>query len=144
MPPFILQVAKLKPGAKVQLMGTPEAPARVGSELELSFPIACHLSGQRAESSRGEGRLRGGSVSGREGEDLEREVWALAKRSVPFLQPREACRNVMLRKVEIPPAGIKNLGNTCYMNATLQCLNRVGDLREALNHYQPPGTEACQ
>ena len=25
-------------------------------------------------------------------------------------------KKVRLRKVEIPPAGIKNLGNTCYMN----------------------------
>ncbi len=36
-------------------------------------------------------------------------------------------------------AGLQNLGNTCYMNSTLQCLYRVPELRDALARYDGPG-----
>ena len=33
------------------------------------------------------------------------------------------------------PAGLSNLGNTCYLNATVQCLRTVPELRDALAKY---------
>lgn len=33
------------------------------------------------------------------------------------------------------PAGLTNLGNTCYLNATVQCLKIVPELRDALKNF---------
>lgn len=33
------------------------------------------------------------------------------------------------------PAGLTNLGNTCYLNATVQCLRTVPELRTALSRF---------
>ncbi|CAI4061070.1 hypothetical protein SKDZ_06G0800 [Saccharomyces kudriavzevii ZP591] len=35
------------------------------------------------------------------------------------------------------PVGFKNMGNTCYLNATLQALYRVDDLRDMILNYNP-------
>lgn len=34
------------------------------------------------------------------------------------------------------PVGLTNLGNTCYMNAVVQCLKVVPELRDALKSYK--------
>ena len=40
------------------------------------------------------------------------------------------------------PAGLTNLGNTCYMNATVQCLKSVPEFKEALVKYEAGPTSA--
>lgn len=38
------------------------------------------------------------------------------------------------------PTGLNNLGNTCYMNATVQCLRNVPELKDALARYNTIGS----
>ena len=39
------------------------------------------------------------------------------------------------------PTGLDNFGNTCYMNATVQCLKAVPELREKLKRCE---CEECE
>jgi len=56
------------------------------------------------------------------------------------LTAEEKAKILKEKKAEILPAGIDNLGNTCYMNACLQCMNHIPEIRQAMVTYSAPST----
>ena len=59
------------------------------------------------------------------------------KPEVTFLEDltEEQKTQILREKGEEIVFGLNNLGNTCYLNSTVQCLGRVSELREALKEY---------
>jgi ubiquitin carboxyl-terminal hydrolase 14 len=62
------------------------------------------------------------------------EVVAAPKEAVKFVEDMTVEEQAL--KGAIIPAGLVNLGNTCYMNSTVECLRMMPELREALKQAQ--------
>ena len=62
------------------------------------------------------------------------EVMVAASAKVEFLEDMTVEDRAL--KGTLLPAGLSNLGNTCYANAMIQCLRKLPDLRVALEGIQ--------
>ncbi|CDK26671.1 unnamed protein product [Kuraishia capsulata CBS 1993] len=64
----------------------------------------------------------------------------LDEKKVTFLE--DVSSDSSLAKLKNEPVGLVNLGNTCYLNSSLQALLGVGELRKELENYQPSGSSS--
>jgi len=55
---------------------------------------------------------------------------------VEDMTQEEKAAALKLKTGKAIPAGLENLGNTCYMNSVVQCLKRVNELKDHLKDYE--------
>ena len=64
-------------------------------------------------------------------EDIPKEI-APAER-IQFVEDMDESQLQSAMKL---PAGLTNLGNTCYLNATVQCFKTVPELKQSLLDFE--------
>ena len=55
---------------------------------------------------------------------------------VEDMTPEEKAAALKAKLGFVIPAGLENLGNTCYMNSVLQCLKRVNELKAEIEDFE--------
>ncbi|KAJ5542635.1 hypothetical protein N7461_008638 [Penicillium sp. DV-2018c] len=79
--------------------------------------------------------MMGTSAGGKGSADLGRP-----KEAVKFLEDMTEAE--VARQAGATPAGLQNLGNTCYLNSTIQTLRSLPELQQELMQYRPSGGAA--
>lgn len=55
---------------------------------------------------------------------------------VEDMTPEEKAAALVAKTGYVIPAGLDNLGNTCYMNSVVQCMKRVNELKTYLQNFE--------
>ena len=72
-----------------------------------------------------------GSAEGKELKDPTTQM-----RFVEDMSAKEKALALVAKTGYVIPAGLDNLGNTCYMNSVVQCMKRVNELKKHLQDYE--------